>query len=240
MYHTLIRNVLHFLLKLGGRIVPAGLENIPASGACIVTPNHLGTLDVPLLAIHIRRNDASLLAAKKYQENFIYRWMIDAVGGIWIDRHEADRKALRAARDVLRAGKILGVAPEGTRSPTRALIKGKPGAAYLASLADVLILPVGMTGPEKAFDELRRLRRPVLTIRFGKPYTLPPLDPKDREGSLLRNTDEIMCQIAALLPPSFHGVYADHPRLRELLQAQEGEFIGGQKQKDLIEEYKRA
>jgi 1-acyl-sn-glycerol-3-phosphate acyltransferase len=221
MFHKFFRNIFHFLMKLGSRMVPAGIENIPASGACIVTPNHLGTLDVPLLAIHILRDDASLLAAKKYQKNIIYRWMIDAVGGIWIDRHHADLKALRAARNALRAGMLLGVAPEGTRSPTQALIEGKPGAAYLASLTNALILPVGLTGTENAFKILRQFRRPVLNIRFGKPYALPPLDPKDRDGSLQRNTAEIMCRIAALLPPAYRGAYADHPRLAELLQEQE-------------------
>jgi 1-acyl-sn-glycerol-3-phosphate acyltransferase len=226
MFHKLFRNVFFILMKLGSRLIPAGLENIPASGACIMTPNHLGTLDVPLLAVYTVRNDASLLAAKKYQKNPIYRWMIDAIGGIWIDRHHADLKALRAARDALRAGMLLGVSPEGTRSPTRALIEGKPGAAYLASLTNALILPVGLTGTETAFAELKRFRRPVLRIRFGVPYTLPRLDPEDRDGSLKRNTDEIMCRIAAVLPPAYRGVYADHPRLLELLQAPESAVAG--------------
>lgn len=212
----ILRFIFRLLLRLFTYVEAHGVENIPLEGGCIVAPNHLGALDVPLLGIHILRNDASFLAAKKHRR-FPTSLLIDALGGIWIDRYNADLRALRQARDFLRAGNILGVAPEGTRSPNHALIAGKPGAAYLASLANAPIVPVGITGTENAFEQLRRLRRPHLTIRFGKPFTLPPLDPDNREAALRRNTDEIMCRIAALLPPAYRGVYANHPRLQELL-----------------------
>jgi 1-acyl-sn-glycerol-3-phosphate acyltransferase len=66
---------------------------------------------------------------------------------------------------------------------------------------------------------LLRLRRQRVDIAIGRLFALPPLDPDDRAASLRRNTDEIMCRLAALLPPSYRGHYADHPRLRELLAA---------------------
>ncbi len=64
---------------------------------------------------------------------------------------------------------------------------------------------------------MRRFRRLDITIRVGEPFELPPLDRKNRDASLQANTDEIMCQIAALLPPKYRGVYADYPRVQELL-----------------------
>jgi 1-acyl-sn-glycerol-3-phosphate acyltransferase len=54
-------------------------------------------------------------------------------------------------------------------------------------------------------------------LRIGKPFTLPPLDEDNRTASLRANSDEVMCRIAALLPEEKHGLYADHPRLKELL-----------------------
>lgn len=217
MLMTLLLGFARLLIRLLTHTQASGLAHIPETGPVIVTPNHLGTADVPLLAAHINRNDATLLAAKKHRRIAPIRWLIDAIGGIWVDRDDADLKALRSAREYLREGMMLGVAPEGTRSPTAALIEGQPGAAYLASIANAPILPVGMTGTENAIGELKRLRRPHLAIRFGELYTLPPLDRNDREGSLQRNTDEVMCRIAALLPADYRGVYANHPRLQALL-----------------------
>jgi 1-acyl-sn-glycerol-3-phosphate acyltransferase len=218
MNHDRLRKLFRLLLKLLARVEADGMENIPEEGGFILASNHLGTLDVPLIATHVMRNDATLLAAKKHRKNPLYRRMIDAVGGIWIDRYQADYGAMRSARAALRQGKMLGVAPEGTRSPTGALIEGKAGVAYLASLSGAPILPVGIRGTDRAAAELRRLRRPVVGIRFGRLFTLEPLDRNDREQELQRRTDEIMCRIAVLLPPQYWGVYAGHPRLEALLQ----------------------
>jgi 1-acyl-sn-glycerol-3-phosphate acyltransferase len=216
-----LRRFFSFWLPVLSRIRAIGLDNLPLSGGCIVTPNHMGYFDTPLVGIHILRNDVSLLAAKKYRKNPIFRRLIDGVNGIWINREEADLKALRAAREVLKDGYMLGVAPEGTRSPTSALIPGKQGTAYLASLVDVPIVPIGIWGTEDAFAQLARFRRPRLYIRIGEPYYLAKLDRADREKSLQQNTDEIMCRIAALIPEKYHGAYANHPRLLELLQETE-------------------
>jgi 1-acyl-sn-glycerol-3-phosphate acyltransferase len=65
---------------------------------------------------------------------------------------------------------------------------------------------------------MRHFRRPYLKLQFGKPFCLPPIDRKNREEQLQRNTDEIMCRIAAMLPEKYWGVYQDHPRLAELIR----------------------
>jgi 1-acyl-sn-glycerol-3-phosphate acyltransferase len=79
-------------------------------------------------------------------------------------------------------------------------------------------MPCAFIGTEKTFPELRRLRRPEITFRIGKVFRLPPVDEENRNADLRKNSDEIMCRIALLLPPSYRGYYADHPRLKELLQ----------------------
>jgi 1-acyl-sn-glycerol-3-phosphate acyltransferase len=115
----------------------------------------------------------------------------------------------------------LVIAPEGTRSKTKSLIKGKPGAAYLASRGGVPILPAGMYGTEDDLvsHRLKHFQKLDLHIQFGTPFTLPPLPKHHRDEILNQYTDEIMCQIAALLPPSYRGIYAEYPRTLELLQS---------------------
>jgi 1-acyl-sn-glycerol-3-phosphate acyltransferase len=216
--HRIIGRIILILADVEKR---EGLEFIPQTGKCILTMNHLGAFDVPLVGVQLKRDDATFLATDKYKKNFFTRSIIEWLGGIWVNREDADRQALRAAKKALDKGYMLGIAPEGTRSPTHSLLKGKPGAAYLAAFTDAPILPVGITGPETAFSRLGRLKRARLGIAFGPVYKLPPLDRNDKEGSLQRNTDEIMCRIAALLPPEYRGVYQDHPRLLELLNAQQ-------------------
>ena len=79
-----------------------------------------------------------------------------------------------------------------------------------------------LSGTPGAGKKMLRFHRPYITMRFGKPYMLPPIDRKDRDASLQRNTDEIMCRIAALIPPEYRGVYANHPRLKQLLESNPG------------------
>jgi 1-acyl-sn-glycerol-3-phosphate acyltransferase len=159
------------------------------------------------------------LVAKKHQKNAFFRLLVNSFNGIWLNREEADAHALRVARDHLKNGGVLGLSPEGTRSPTGALISAKTGVAYLADQASVPIVPVGVAGTYHVMAKILTLRRPRITVHFGEPFKLPPIDRKNKAESLKKNTDEIMCRIAALLPSEFRGVYAEYPRTQELLTA---------------------
>jgi len=194
-----------------------GLENVPEKGACILAVNHMSRLDPPLVYILIKREDLTGLAADKYKKYPLFRWIINTANGIWINREQADFRAMREARQHLARGGMLGIAPEGTRSRVGSLIKAKTGAAYLACKVNVPILPAAISGTEDAVQQILHLRRPHIRVEFGKPFNLSPIDPQDREASLQRNTDEIMCRIAAMLPQKYHGAYSDHYRLKELL-----------------------
>src|SRR5690554_764101 len=217
MIRTVLKIIVGFLFKLLSHVHVTGLENVPQNGGVILAVNHLSYLDAPLIFVVSTRDDVTALVTSKYQKHWLFRRLINGVRGIWINREEADVHALKAALAYLQQGGALGIAPEGTRSTTGSLIPAKTGAAYLATKAGVPIVPVAVTGTETAVRKLLSFRRPHIILRFGKPFHLPPLDRKDRAGSLQRNTDAIMCRIAALLPPEYRGVYADHPCLRELL-----------------------
>ncbi|MFH2039501.1 MAG: lysophospholipid acyltransferase family protein, partial [Chloroflexota bacterium] len=120
----------------------------------------------------------------------------------------------------LKAGGLLAIAPEGTRSKSEALQEGKPGVAFLASKVNIPIIPVALTGTEDRIikDNLKHFRRSHIIIQVGKPFNLPAINNKDRETSLHMATDEIMCQIAAMLPEKYRGFYSEHQRLKELLR----------------------
>jgi 1-acyl-sn-glycerol-3-phosphate acyltransferase len=220
MLRALIRSIVRFLFKLLSRLDVQGMENIPVTGPGILATNHLGRLDSALAFSLVERTDISCLVADKYQNNLLLRPLVNALHGIWINREQADFRALRQALDYIKDGGMLGIAPEGTRSRTGALMPAKTGVAYLAARAGAVVVPGGIWGTETAIAQLFRLRRPLIHIRFGQPFQLPPLERGDRSAGLQENTDEIMCHIAALLPPVYRGVYAAHPKLNKILAAQ--------------------
>jgi 1-acyl-sn-glycerol-3-phosphate acyltransferase len=194
-----------------------GAENIPAAGGIILATNHMSRLDTPLLFLNPTRPDITALIADKYKSYTLFRWFTETSGGIWIDRSRADFGAFRQAIDVLKAGTALGIAPEGTRSEIGALLEGKAGTALLAVRTGIPVVPVAIEGSEVAVSRLKHLRRPRLVTHFGRPIPPPELTRDDRDAVMQRYTDEIMCQIAAMLPPKYHGFYAAHPRLKEIL-----------------------
>lgn len=190
-----------------------GLENVPKEGPLILVVNHLGYLDAPFVYVNFPRKDITALAAKKYQNDPFMRWLVNLVGGIWVDRAQPGPEAIRELTKFLRSGGILSIAPEGTRSSAHTLLRGKPGVAYLATRAKVPILPCAITGTENAISTLFRFRRPTIGLKIGEPFMLEPISRKNRDADLQARADEIMCQVANLLPPQYHGVYRNHPGL---------------------------
>jgi len=227
MNRTTLRTLIHLALKLLSRVTVYGLERLPSRGGYILAVNHLSRVDAPLVFSLIERDEVTALVAEKYKQRPFFSWIIRLVDGIWINRGEADLHALRQARDHLRGGGVLGIAPEGTRSHTGALMRGKTGVAYLADKAGVPVIPVAISGTDGAVWQLLRFRRPAIQIQFGAPITFPPIQRLEREAALQRNTDEIMCQIAAMLPENYRGFYAEHPRLEELLEAMPHNQVNG-------------
>lgn len=202
-----LQRLLRLIVRLTMRVRVEGLERFPPEGPLIVAPNHIHLFDVPLLFCYLPRRTV-VFVADKWQRVPVVNWLLEYVGnGIWVRRGEPDRKALTAALQVLRAGGVLGLAPEGTRSRTGGLQPGKTGIAYLATRAPAPILPVALFGQEKAVQCWRRLRRPEVTVRFGELIHLPP--GKHKTSQLEAYTEEVMIALARLLPPEYRGVYAE-------------------------------
>ncbi len=221
MAYWFARSLIKLIIRLTCRLEIHGLERLPKTGAFAVASNHLGRLDPLLVYYLLDRRDIIMLVAEKYRENALARWFVRQLDGIFVDRFEADFRAVRQALTRLRGGGLLVLAPEGTRSPTGALIEGHHGISYLAAKAGVPIYPVGITGTQDraVLANFKRLRRARVVGVVGEPFTLPGISRQARDETLEAYTGEIMCRIAALIPPEYRGVYADHPRLRDLLQS---------------------
>jgi 1-acyl-sn-glycerol-3-phosphate acyltransferase len=211
--------LIRIVLSLIADIELIGYENIPESGFILAT-NHVGRLDSAMIFYIFNRQDIILPIAEKYEHDPIFGPLGRGVGGIWLDRSNPDIHAIRAIIRRLKAGGILFIAPEGTRSKTGGLQRGKPGVSFLANKAGVPIVTAALTGTEDrvVLDNLKHFRRLHIVGKAGEPFHLPPMAGMPHDEALQMETDEIMCRIAALLPEKYRGVYADNPRLKELLK----------------------
>ena len=206
-------------MKLIADIEVNGLEKLP-EGNVIIAANHLGRLDTAALLCILDREDIIMPVAEKYKDHPFYGAIGRAANAIWLNRFDADYSAFRQILERMKQGGLLVIAPEGTRSKTEALQEGKMGVAFLASKSGYPVLPVAVTGTEDRgiVENLKHFRRSKITATAANLLTIEIPKGKGREEALRQATDEIMCQIAALLPETYRGVYADHPRLKELLR----------------------
>jgi 1-acyl-sn-glycerol-3-phosphate acyltransferase len=216
----IIRWLVRLLFNLIARVEAKGYEKLPKEGSFVIATNHLGIVDAPIAFYALDRWDMFVLIAEKWEKVTVFRWLGKYFNFIFIDRYNPDIKNLRKAISLMEHNNILVIAPEGTRSRVGSLIEAKPGVSYLATKLNRPIVPVGITGTEdKAlFGNLKKLRRAHITLTAGEAFTLPPLPRENRDEALKQYTDEIMCRIAAILPEKYRGFYANHPRLKELLQ----------------------
>jgi 1-acyl-sn-glycerol-3-phosphate acyltransferase len=196
-------------LRLPCRVDDAQLARVPDQGPLIVVTNHVNFLEVPLLYTHLEPRRIVAFAKVEAWDNPILRFMADLWKPIPLRRGEADRTALRQALKALGAGRIFILAPEGTRSGDGRLQRGNPGVILLALRSGAPVLPLVHYGGELFWRNLARLRRTDFHIVVGQPFYLATGGIKVTRQVRRQMTDEIMYQMAALLPPADRGVYAD-------------------------------
>ena len=216
---SLAMNIIRTLLL--ARFTVVGRENIPAQGPYIVVLNHTSVVDTPVLLLNFPRQKWRFFAVEKWRQHPIYGPIMGWLGAIYIERGEADRRALREALAAIEEGTVFGLAPEGTRSHSAQLMAAKDGAAFLASRANVSILPVGLVNCDKLFSNFKQLKSTTIEVRIGQPFRLPEIERRVRARDLPAYTHFIMVQIAALLPESYRGHYADSPALADLLAGED-------------------
>jgi 1-acyl-sn-glycerol-3-phosphate acyltransferase len=199
-----IRTIVRILCKVDGEF-----DKIPEIGPFLLAVNHINFMDAPLIASHLHNHPLTVLAKEETWDNPVLGALFSAWGAIPIKRGEVDRDAFTAALNALKDGKILAIAPEGTRSGSGLLKRGYPGIVIIAKKADVPIYPIAIYGGEEFWKNLRRFRRTPIHFSVGEPFYIKgDTETISRDGRQ-ETVDEIMHQIAKLLPPEYHGYYTD-------------------------------
>jgi len=188
----------------------AQLARVPERGPLILVANHINFMEVPLIYTHLLpRPITGFVKAENLDHPLLGPLLIHLWGGIPLHRGEADMAALRQALEALEEGHILAVAPEGTRSGSGDLQRGHPGIVFVALRSGAPLLPVVYYGSERFWRNLRSLRRTDFHIVVGQPFYLEASGARVTREVRQQMADEIMYQLAALLPPSYRGAYAD-------------------------------
>ncbi|MEJ2733377.1 MAG: lysophospholipid acyltransferase family protein [Anaerolineae bacterium] len=207
-WYRIAVGLIRFLLRILSRVEIEGLEHVPDQGPYLLVSNHLHWLDPPVLGTSFPHR-AVVFAAEKWENHWFLGPFLRSMGAIFVNRGEADRKALRQALAVLNGGGILGLAPEGTRSKTGTMQRGRSGAAYMAFRTGSSLVPVVAWGQEEVFPSLRRLRRATVHVAFGPAFRPPPVEGKASAAQVHAFAEEIMYRLAAMLPPEYRGLYKD-------------------------------
>ena len=194
MAYPIAKRVFVLLMKLFVKEVN-GLENIP-KGAYIICANHASYFDHLTMAPFIIRKTnrkVHFLAKKEHFDNFFERKWHQYTGAIPLDRQAGGKEALKYAIQALEEGKVIAIYPEGTRTLTGKLQRGKTGAARLALEADVPILPIGLIGPFELLPKgklIPKFKRKII-MNIGKPMYFDGGEPREI-------TDKVMKEIARL------------------------------------------
>jgi 1-acyl-sn-glycerol-3-phosphate acyltransferase len=212
MTHVLYRplnSVVRLVTGILCRIYDEQLVKVPPRGPLILVANHVSFIEVPILISHLQPRPITGFAKSENWDNPVTRFLFHVWGGIPLRRGTPDTVAFRQALKALDEGYIMAVAPEGTRSGDGVLQRGIPGVVLLALRTGVPLLPMAYYGGEQFRHRLPRLRRTDFHIAIGRSFYLRAGNGRVTPEVRQQMVDEIMYQIAALLPPSYRGYYAD-------------------------------
>ena len=140
-----LRWLIRLVIDLIARVEIQGFENIPKEGSFVIATNHLGRLDVALL-FYALEGDFILPVAEKYEHHWLFGPIGNAMGGIWLDRFNADVRSIREILARMKAGGVLVIAPEGTRTYSE---YWKTGFYYMAHRSSVPLVLAGADYPKK-------------------------------------------------------------------------------------------
>jgi len=196
------------VLRIIARVDSRELKKIGPEGPMIICMNHINFLEVPLIQMKLMPRKMRGFVKQETWESPLMKYIFDTYRAIPVDRSGINMNAFREVRESLAEGDFITVAPEGTRSVTGILQDGKPGIVSMALMTGAPIIPVIHYGGEKFWENFRKFRRTRVEWKVGRPFYL---EKKEKTDAVIRQkmTEEIMYQMAALLPEELRGAYSD-------------------------------
>ena len=207
---------INFLIRVYTRITcridAPDLHKFPMHGPLIAIANHTGQIEVPLIFAHLQPRKLSGWAKAESWDNKFLNWVFGVWGIIPVRRGEADMHALKEALRALQKGLIFGIAPEGTRNYNGVLRRALPGTVIIALHSGAPIIPIAHWGGEVYLKNLKRFKRTDFHIRIGEPFRINVEGVKVTGEMRQQIVDEMMYELAKLLPEEYRGEYSDMSR----------------------------
>lgn len=196
-------------IRLTCRVDTTVLQKVPTNGPLIAITNHTGQIEVPIMFAYLQPRKITAWAKAEAFDNLFLK----IIFGIWnvipVRRGEADIQSLKTAVKMIKEGYIFGIAPEGTRNKTGKLLRAQPGTVLLALHSGAPILPIAHWGGENYLKNLKRFKRTDFHIRVGEPFKLQVEGLKVTGEIRQQIADEMMYEIAKMLPEEYRGEYSD-------------------------------
>jgi|SRR5919106_3121053 1-acyl-sn-glycerol-3-phosphate acyltransferase len=224
MYWLLKYVLLGPLLRLIYRPKAFGLDNIPAEGPVILASNHLSFIDSFFIPLLVPRRMVYLGKAD-YFDSWKTRWFMKIAGVIPVRREggSASEAAIQAGVDALKTGALIGIYPEGTRSPDGRLYRGKTGVGRMALEAGVPVVPIAVRGTTEIMPIGARFPKTIpgrVRVQFGKPLRFDRFHDRPKDRFVLRSvTDEILYEIMMMSGQEYVDEYAARVK-KELAEEQ--------------------
>lgn len=205
----LVDKMARFFIKRYAQIHVEGMENIPKDTNVIFIANHLSNADGLIFKYLLEKiKNPTFVAGVKLKGELLTNLFLELVPHISIHPNKPDRKALREAINKVNSHESIFIFPEGTRSRTAQLLKGRSGVVLIAKNSVAPIIPIGIWGTEKLLPintdgrmSKEWFTKAPVNINIGKPFTLTQLEGK------VETIDLMMLRIAELLPEKYRGYY---------------------------------
>jgi 1-acyl-sn-glycerol-3-phosphate acyltransferase len=208
----LVNAFLYRLLHILVRIEADELVQVPTKGPLLLITNHVNFLEGPIIYTdlqHRQERNLTGFAKIEFWDNPVTAFLFDTWDAIPLRRGEADLSAIKEAVVRIKDGAVFAMAPEGTRSHNARLQRSHSGIAMLGYMSGAPILPIAGYGHENYVSDFKRFHRPSYQLKLGKPFRLDAGGKRVKGEMRQQMADEIMYQLAMLLPVQYRGVYAD-------------------------------
>ncbi len=200
--YRLSRGLVRFGLRLWCRLNAREVENVPATGGCIIASNHVSYLDPPAIGCTTMHRFINFMARDSLFRFRLSNWYFTGMGCIPVDRDKGDAGVLRKCLHLLKQGRVIVIFPEGTRSHDGQIQPVKGGIGFLAAKAGVPVVPVYIDGTFKALPRRKFFIRPAtITVYYGKPIQVNELSAQGNDRTSYELiSDLIMSRIKAINP----------------------------------------